>query len=360
MLHDTIIETIEDWDPVDGPLDWPADQFRRLAAELFTHQYRRIEPYRRLCDNRGVTPDDDPAPAEIPAVPTDAFKRVELFAGDEPIRTFKTSGTTGTDRGTHHFGTLDVYRASLHPPFVRFCNPDRQQLRFLVLAPPPADLSDSSLSFMLGDLVDRFGDDESDFFIRTDEAGDRLEADRLARALDTACDDDTPTLIFGTAFGFAESFERLNGDWSLPDDSRVVETGGFKGRHQQVSRADLYEAFTNRLGVESTRCLSEYSMTELSSQTYTDELVADEPTGRLYAPPWLKIDIVDPVDLTPVDDPEAEGLIRFFDLANVDSVSAVQTSDRGRLHPDGGLELLGRASGADLRGCSLTVEEIVG
>jgi hypothetical protein len=35
----------------------------------------------------------------------------------------------------------------------------------------------------------------------------------------------------------------------------------------------------------------------------------------------------------------------------------VLTEDLGRLEP-GGLRLLGRAPGADLRGCSLTVEEL--
>lgn len=356
-----LLEAINAWNPVDDPLFWPDDRFDELAAQCFRHQYDNVPAYRRLCNGRGVTPADDPHYTEIPAVPTDAFKHVRLFADDaEPTRTFRTSGTTTDARGAHHFRTLDAYRASLHPPFVRFCNPSDTPIRFLTIAPAPHNLPDSSLSFMLGELVEHHGDTHSGFFVTTDTDGTwQLDTDGFAEALDRACSDDTETLVFGTAFAFAEFFVRLDDDWQLPEGSRIVETGGFKGRHRQLSRRDLYDAFTARLGVPESRCLSEYSMTELSSQTYTDEIsAADETTGRFRSPPWLAVDIVDPLKLTPLD-PGETGLIRFFDLANIDSVSAVLTSDRGVAHPDNSFELLGRAPDSDLRGCSLTIEEIV-
>ena len=49
------------------------------------------------------------------------------------------------------------------------------------------------------------------------------------------------------------------------------------------------------------------------------------------------------------------GLLRHFDLANVDSVMAIQTEDLGRKVGEG-LELLGRAPDADLKSCSLSAE----
>ncbi len=357
-----ITNAINNWDPVDGPQDWPKERFSELALALFAHQYRHNEPYRSLCDRRGVTPDTSPTVETIPAVPTDAFKEVSLLCGnDPPAHTFRTSGSTGDRRGEHHFYTLHVYRSSLHPTFQRFCNPGGQSLRMLVVAPSSKDLPDSSLSFMLGELLERNGDDKSDFFVTVDENGQwNFDAAGLAEALDDACAEGVTTLLFGTAFGFAEFFERAQRSWRLPRNSRLVETGGFKGRIRHISRDDLYRLFTERLGLPQSRCLSEYSMTELSSQAYTDQFVAgDSATGRFYTPPWLRVDIVDPLTLEPLPHRNAPGLIRFFDLANVDSVSAIQTSDRGILHDDGGLELLGRAPDSDLRGCSLTIEEIV-
>jgi hypothetical protein len=104
-------------------------------------------------------------------------------------------------------------------------------------------------------------------------------------------------------------------------------------------------------------------MTELSSQAYTDNLVRNVSweEGWFALPDWARVEVVDPLTLEPLpNDREQQGLIRWYDLANVDSVLAVQTSDLGIRRPDGRFRLLGRASDAELRGCSLTIEEIVG
>ena len=140
-----------------------------------------------------------------------------------------------------------------------------------------------------------------------------------------------------------------------------METGGLTGRVREVSRGEIYDLFTRHLGLPAEACVAEYGMTELSSQLYDSSLRArlrgEARPRRLMAPPWLKVLVVDPVSLEPL--PEGEvGLVRFFDLANLDSVCAVQTSDRGRIS-EGGLELFGRAPEAELRGCSLTAEELL-
>ncbi len=55
--------------------------------------------------------------------------------------------------------------------------------------------------------------------------------------------------------------------------------------------------------------------------------------------------------------PATRGLLRFFDLANYQTVGAIETADLGVVHPDGSVSLEGRLEGAIPRGCSLTVEE---
>ena len=53
-------------------------------------------------------------------------------------------------------------------------------------------------------------------------------------------------------------------------------------------------------------------------------------------------------------------MLRHFDLANLDSVSAIQTDDlgiEGEVAGGGGFEIVGRATGAGLRGCSLAIDE---
>jgi hypothetical protein len=144
----------------------------------------------------------------------------------------------------------------------------------------------------------------------------------------------------------------------LPDGSRLMETGGFKGRSREVSRDDLYRALTDRLGVPPERIVNEYGMTELLSQFW--EPVLREGTDRRrrhVGPPWVRTRVLDPVTLEDVAAGEP-GLLCHLDLANVGSVAAVLTEDLGVAVEDG-FRLLGRAPGAEPRGCSLALEELL-
>ncbi|MDH3427700.1 MAG: hypothetical protein OEM23_04620, partial [Gemmatimonadota bacterium] len=74
-------------------------------------------------------------------------------------------------------------------------------------------------------------------------------------------------------------------------------------------------------------------------------------------PPWLRTRVVDPVSLAPLPDGE-DGLLCHYDLANVGSVVAVLTEDRGRARGDT-IQWLGRTPGAMPRGCSLATAELL-
>ncbi len=345
----------------DPATDWDAS-FNDVARRIFRHQFEHNAPYRGFCEGRGVSPDSVTSYLDVPAVPTDVFKHVRLTAANDPVRTFKTSGTTVDKRGEHHFDTLEVYRAAISGPFRQFAMPGFKRIPMLVLAPGPSDLPDSSLSYMFGELLPEFGHPAfSGFYVhRADDGELDFAFDELVKSLDLI---KAPIFLLGTAFAFVEFFDAVDQSWTLPKGSRVLETGGLKGRTREVARDELYAMFTDRLGVPPTHCISEYSMTELSSQAYTDNLAnrVSWEDGWFDTPPWVRIEVVDPVSLEPLDSSkEQKGLIRWYDLANVDSVLAVQTSDIGVRQPDGRFRLLGRASDAELRGCSLTIEEIVG
>ena len=304
--------------------------------------------------------------SDIPAAPTDAFKLVDLSVSGaaHAARTFHTSGTTAGARGSHHFETLDVYAAALKGPFRRWVHRSDAPARIVALAPSPKDLPDSSLSYMLGELVDAYGTPDSSFHVRADSGALRLDVSSAHAAFSDAVASGTPVCVLGTAFAFVEVLDATGESWRLPDGSCVMETGGFKGRTREVTRDELYAGFSERMGVPRARCVSEYSMTELSSQSYTDNLAAHAQRspwtpGTLRTPPWARMEVVDPVSLEVLRGEGARGLIRWYDLANVGSVIAVQTSDVGVRLAGGGVLLEGRAPESELRGCSLTIEEIV-
>ncbi len=349
---------------VDGPL--PEAEFDRLALAVFAHQYRHNPPYAAFCRARGRTPGTVSTWADIPAVPTAAFKAADLTTVPraEVRVTYLTSGTTrgGETRGRHLLPETALYDASLEPNFRAHLLPDREAMRVLVLGPSSRYFPNSSLGHMHSRVLERFGSAGSGIFW-TDE-GPRFPC--LHRALEKASLEGEPVCILGTAFGFVHFLDWLETEGrrpALPAGSRIMDTGGYKGRSREVPKGELYRLYGERLGVPDTHVVNEYGMTELSSQYY-DGVLRDHAAGRepgprrKVPPPWTRVRVVDPETLAPL--PEGHiGLLRHYDLANLHTVLGVQTDDLGVAAGDG-FEVLGRAAGAEPRGCSLAVEELSG
>jgi hypothetical protein len=171
-----------------------------------------------------------------------------------------------------------------------------------------------------------------------------------------------PVCILGTAFALVHWLDALREAgtrFHLPTGSRLMDTGGFKGRSREVAREELYGAVEERTGISHAWCVNEYGMTEMSSQFY--DAVAgfgSPPADRLHAgPPWVRTQATDPETLRPLPHGEV-GVLRHLDLANLDSVMAIQTADLGITSP-GGFRVLGRARGAEARGCSLAMDDLL-
>ncbi len=311
-------------------------EFNGLARALFARQYECCAPYRRLCDGLGATPSGVQSWRGIPAVPAAAFKVFELSCVP-PARAasvFHSSGTTGAQTSRHFFDAdgVALYEASLRAGFTQAL--PARPARLWAMMPEPQSAPHSSLSHMLGALgAERF-------YWDNDAA--------LASALAAV---DAPITLFGTAFAFVQLWDGTGQSWRLPAGSVVVETGGFKGKTREVPRDELYGQFGSRLGVPLERCHSEYGMCEMASQFYGHGL---DPIKR--GPHWVRSRAIDAGtgDDAPTGTP---GLLRHYDLANFNSVLAVQTQDAGTLTADG-FVLHGRAPDAEIRGCSLAVEEL--
>ena len=137
-----------------------------------------------------------------------------------------------------------------------------------------------------------------------------------------------------------------------------METGGYKGRSRSISKAELHKLICKQLGIGPDCLISEYGMSELSSQAYDTDHRNEERSSvvrssprLLRFPPWARMQIISPESGQEAGLGEM-GLIRVFDLANTFSVMAIQTEDLGIRHTDG-FQLIGRAAMAETRGCSL-------
>src|SRR5213595_1208862 len=123
----------------------PPPDFAAWALRVFAHQFEHNAPYRAFCTRRGVTPATVARWEDVPAVPSAAFRQVDLACGP-PEAVFSTSGTTSAAaRGRHLVPHLALYRASALATFARFVLPDAARLPCLSLVPPPALRPDSSL-----------------------------------------------------------------------------------------------------------------------------------------------------------------------------------------------------------------------
>ena len=332
-------------------------QFENTALDVYVYQFERNQPYRRFCRSLGKTPDSVKQWSEIPALPTAAFKEAILTTAP-PHHVFETSGTTGkTKRGCHYLPELALYQAAWVGPFQTHVLPDTDRARILSLIPGSSSLPRSSLSFMASEILDRFGSEESGVFM--DLGG--LDRSGLDTAVQKAVSAGEPVLILGTAFALVEWLDTLSASGNacaLPAGSRIMDTGGFKARSREVTRSELHDLYRSCLGVPESHVVGEYGMTELCSQFYERTLLdSGTRTGTYFGPPWTRTLVLDPGTLQPVGPGEA-GLLAHWDLANAWSVLAVLTEDLGLQEGDG-FRVLGRAGGAELRGCSLTTETIL-
>jgi acyl-CoA synthetase (AMP-forming)/AMP-acid ligase II len=334
------------------------ERFQALALELFAFQFEHCPAYARFARARGVEPAHVHSWHGIPAVPAGAFKELALrsFPEARERHVFRTSGTSGEARGALHLDSLELYEASLRASFERFVLPELEageRICLRVLAASPDEAPDSSLSHMFGHMLALRGDAASGFDVR---AGS-LDSDGLTGALRDACARRAPVAVCGTAFAFVHLLDAL-GELGLvlelPAGSRIMETGGFKGRSREITRDELYASLRTRLGVPRDRIVNQYGMTELGSQFYDSVLRYPGQPRRKLLPPWARVRIVDPESGDEVA-PGRVGCICIVDLSNTSSVLALQTADLGRTLEDG-FEILGREPGAEARGCSLAAD----
>ena len=295
--------------------------------------------------------------ADIPAVPASAFKDAVLCTvpADRAALWFETSGTTQARAGRHYLETPVLYEAALSAGFARLmlagCD---AAFRYALLVPDPRERPHSSLGYMMATVV-RERAAEAAWLLHDDT----IDVDALDAFVTDARTAGVPVCVATTAFALVALLDELDARkiaLALPPGSRVMETGGFKGRTRIVARDELYRRAAHAFRLDESAIVAEYGMTELSSQYY-DAPWSRASSQRVKMPvPWLRPIVVDvaghPVSRGVV------GAIRHIDCANRSSVVAIDTEDLGAL-VDGGIVLLGRDEGASLRGCSLDAEDLI-
>ncbi len=329
-------------------------EFDALAAALFELQYLCNEPYRRFCQRRGATPRRVTGWRQVPPVPISAFKDATLSCvpPEDCERVFITSGTSrGEVKGRNHHPTIAVWDRSMRQHFEQRFMQGSDRLPMLLLFPGEDQLPNSSLARYLSLAARCYGTSDSRSYI----GPQGLDVGGLRAALDRTVAQAQPVALMGASFSFVHLLDALHEQgvrYVLPEGSRILDTGGYKSHARELPLDVFYDRLAETLGVPRSRCINMYGMTELSSQFY-DTGNETVPSVK-HAPHWVRTRVLDP--LAGQELPRGErGILAHCDLANFNSAIAILTEDVGVAVDDGFL-LLGRAEGAEAKGCSLAVQ----
>jgi len=311
-----------------------AADFEKLALETYHYQKRHCKVYGDYV--RLLNRPEPSSLNEIPFLPIEFFKQHAILSDtfDHAAAIFKSSGTGGDARSSHYVADIELYKKSFSLAYRQAIGLPENQV-ILALLPNYLSQGDSSLVFMVNELISQSANYLSQFLL-----GDiptlknaYLEAISLGKV----------PVIIGVSYALLD----LAAHGVDLSQAIVIETGGMKGRREEISKAELHAILKEKLNLSAI--YSEYGMTELLSQAYSKK------DGIFHCPPWMKVVIRDVYDPFQFQENGKRGGVNIIDLANIYSCSFIATQDMGRLVEEG-FVLEGRLEMADLRGCNLLID----
>lgn len=310
--------------------------FEAKALEVFRFQFENNNVYRSFCDLLYKHPSDVKAINDIPFLPIEFFKTRKVTCNPQDTAAiFTSSGTTGVTTSKHYVSNIDIYTKSFTKGFNYFYG-DIENYTVLALLPSYLERKGSSLVYMVNDLILQSKTEESGFYL--------YNISELKDTLISLDSSEKKVLLIGVSFALLDLVETYK--FNLKN-TIIMETGGMKGRRKELIRTELHHILKSGFGVNTIH--SEYGMTELLSQAYSDG------NGVFKTPPWMKVITRDTEDPLTLQTQRKAGGLNIIDLANINSCSFIATQDLGRVFDDNSFEVIGRFDQSDIRGCNLMV-----
>lgn len=309
-----------------------ADAFLDTAKQLCVYQAQYNPVYKQWIELSNQPVSNVETLNAIPFLPISFFKNQDVFIGDKPTTLFESSGTTQDVVSKHWVADTKLYEASFLNCFELFYGSPKDYC-IIGLLPSYLERQHSSLVYMVNQLIELSGHPKSGFYLN-----EFKQLDILLKELEST---HTKTWFIGVSFGLMDFSAAFPQHLKF---ATVIETGGMKGRKEELSRSELHHLLKNNLGVDKIH--SEYGMTELLSQAYS------LGEGIFKCPPWMKVLVSDAADPTTLRS-TGRGVLHIIDLANIFSCCFIATEDMGVVYEDGSFEVIGRVDHSDRRGCSL-------
>ncbi|MDC0098706.1 acyl transferase [Crocinitomicaceae bacterium] len=308
------------------------EDFEKVALEVYSFQKDNCTVYSEYLNAL-----NKPEPAnvsEIPFLPISFFKSHKVISGDSQEQVlFKSSGTS-SERSQHFVLDTELYKKSFIAIYKDQIGDPKDQV-ILALLPNYLEQGESSLVYMVDELIRQSESQLSGFFLEN--------YSDLITNYNQAIASGKSVVIFGVSYALLDLAE-LKPNLSK---ATIIETGGMKGRRKELSKKELHAAL--KKGFDCASISSEYGMTELLSQSYSNS------DGKFDQPAWMKIMIRDINDPFSFVREGKSGGINIIDLANLNSCSFIATQDLGKM-TNNQFEILGRFDNSDIRGCNLLIE----
>lgn len=314
-------------------------EFLSETLKTFRYQYKNIEIYRRFVDYLNINPDEVDELAKIPFLPIEMFKNHQII--DRNLKAglfFQSSGTTRMNLSKHFIADENLYKESIYRSFAQFIGKPEDFI-FLGLLPSYLERQNSSLIYMVDYLMKTSGKPENGYFLYNHE-----DLFKLLKELENK-----KVILFGVSFALLDFLDYCDSNAQIlnfSDSLTVIETGGMKGRKEEMTKDELLKILQE--GFKTEKIYSEYSMTELLSQAYS------LGNNEYRCPNWMKVMIRNAEDPFNYEKEGRTGAINIIDLANVHSCAFIATQDLGKIVGDQ-FQVLGRIDHSDIRGCSLLV-----
>jgi len=318
-------------------------EFLKAALGTFRYQYNHVDVYRKFVDYLKINPDEVTELSDIPFLPIEMFKNHAVSDQQAlPELYFQSSGTTRLNLSRHYIADENMYKESIEKSFSQFIGPPEDYI-FLGLLPSYLERQNSSLIYMVDDLMQKSGKPENGYFLYNHA--------ELLELLNTLAG--RKVILFGVSFAlldFLDYCTTQQGEKILNPSEQliVIETGGMKGRKEEMTKDELLSILQQ--GFRTDKIYSEYSMTELLSQAYS------LGKNEYRCPGWMKVMIRNAEDPFAYEKEGRTGAINIIDLANIHSCAFIATQDLGKVTEDR-FQVLGRIDHSDIRGCSLLVSE---
>jgi hypothetical protein len=317
------------------------EDFLNESLKTFHYQYENVEIYRKFVDFLKVSPDEVDRLDKIPFLPIEMFKNHQILDKNKTTDLFfQSSGTTQMNLSKHFIADTELYEESIYKSFEQFIGKPEDFI-FLGLLPSYLERQNSSLIYMVDYLMKKSEKPENGYFL--------YNHSELFDLLNTL--EHKKVILFGVSFALLDFLdychsERREESLNFLENLVVIETGGMKGRKEEMTKDELLKILQQ--GFKTDKIYSEYSMTELLSQAYS------LGNNEYECPGWMRIMIRNAEDPLAYEKEGRTGAINIIDLANIHSCAFIATQDLGKI-TGSKFQVLGRIDHSDIRGCSLLV-----